>query len=133
MTVHICAHLYKVYCSVSYSFSLDTTTTPTTGVPLTFVLQGDVPAGVTSFNATATWVGSVLKPGCFILVIRVHYFYGVVRLSNVGEVFVVAPGVVNFAFTILTKNVAFAAFPVPVVVFAVAVGHVRAPLLSCCG
>ena len=97
------------------------------------VLQSDVPAGVTTFDTTVTWVWAVLKPGCFIFIIRVHYLCHIVRLSNIGEVFVVAPGVVNFAFTVLAKDVSLAAFPVPMVVFAVAVGHVRVPRLSCCG
>ena len=133
MTVHICTHLYKVYYSESYSFLLDTTTTPTIGVPLAFVLQGDVPTGVASFNATVTWVWAVLMPGCHVFVIRVHYLFRVVRFGDVGEVFVVAPGVVNFAFTVLVEGVSFAAFPVPVVIFTVAVGHSVAPLLSCLG
>ena len=102
-------------------------------VPLMLVLQSDVPAGVTTFNPTVTWVWAVLKAGCVIFVIRVHYLYCIVCLGNIGEVFVVTPGVVNFAFTVLTEGVSFAAFPMPVVVFAVAVGHVEVPCLSSSG
>ena len=102
-------------------------------VPLMLVLQSDVPAGVTTFNPTVTWVWAVLKPGCFIFVICIHYLCCVVRLSNIGEVFVVAPGVVNFALAVLAEDVSFAIFPEPVVVFAVAVGHVEVPCLSSSG
>lgn len=100
---------------------------------LTFVLQSDVPAGVTTFDTTVTWVWAVLKPGCFIFVIRVHYLFSVVRFGDVSEVFVVTPGVVNFALAVLAEDVSFAIFPVPVVVFAVAVGHVEVLCLSSSG
>ena len=97
------------------------------------VLQSDVPAGVTTFNPTVTWVWAVLTLGCHVFVIRVHHLFSVVRFGDVSEVFVVTPGVVDFAFTVLVEGVSFAIFPVPVVVFAVAVGHVEVPCLSSLG
>lgn len=76
---------------------------------------------------------AALKLVCLIFVIRVHCLFCVVRFGDVGEVFVVTPGVVNFSLTVLVEDVPFAAFPVPVVVLAVAIGHVEVPPLSCCG